>query len=185
MTRMSAPTGEKPSLRKKVLVTLSIVVMGAVIIIAFVGSQYHPTPTPSPYVEVDYKTVGWYYTYPLSNNQSCVVLNLTVTNEGYAEGVEYNWENGNPNSFSLNISNVVGTLVIVPLVCIANSSSPSGYSTVGNWFSYSELLNGYNDTGTIIFEFPKQLYNQPFTLRCSMSSVNGIHKTVNVKISGS
>lgn len=187
MTRMNTTTEEKPSLRKKVLVILGIIVMGVIIIVAAVGSQYHPTPTP--YVEVDYKTFGWYYTYPLSDNQSCVILNITVTNNGYAEGVYYYWEDGNPTSFSLNISNVAGTLLYYQQIQLANSSSPSGYSVfIQNYFPYSHyewLLNGTSDTGTMVFEFPKQLYNQPFTLRCSMGSVNYIHKTINVKISGS
>jgi hypothetical protein len=161
--------------------------MGATIIIASVGSQYHPTPTPSPYVEVDYKTVGWYYTYPISNNQSCVVLNLTVTNKGYAESVEYNWNwtSMHPNCFSLNISSVVGTPVFDPFILIANSSNSWGYSAIWPSFSYAELSNGSSDNGRIIFEFPKQQYNQPFTLRCFVYSVTGIHKTINVKISGS
>jgi len=47
------------------------------------------------------------------------------------------------------------------------------------------MLSGFagSETGTIIFEFPKQQYNKPFTLQCSMTTVN--YEAVSVKISGS
>jgi hypothetical protein len=179
---MNTPTEEKPTSRKKVWVILGIIVMGAIIIVAVVGEEYHPSH--SPYVEVHYKTFGWYYTYPLSENKSCVVLNVTVTNRGYTEGVYYYFKDWDPLSFTLKIGNVSGVLPYQYSIWVANSSSPSGHNTVETYFSYPyELLNGTTNSGTIVFLFPKQLYNQTFTFGCSMGSMNYVHKTVSIRIS--
>jgi len=172
---MKIATEEKKSSRKKILVMVGIIAIVAVIVLAVVWAQYQPTV--SPYVEVKYTTVGWYYTYPLSDNKACLVLDLTITNNGYTDGVSVLLY----PDFSLKINNVVYNSDIG--LMISNSSALLGWTYISSTLQLVTLMNGGSETGTIIFEFPKQQYNQPFTLQCSMTTTKYV--AVSVKISGS
>jgi hypothetical protein len=177
MTSMNMTTEENKSSRKKIFIVVSVIVIVA--IIALVVAELHfstPFSAPSPYVEVKYRIVGAYNAYPLSDNNTCLVLNLTVTNKGYTDEV---WVLGYPN-FSLNISNVV-------YKAIPTGNTPISDGLLGYHYLYFNtlpqafLMNNESATGTIMFKFPKQLNNSPFTLQCSMTTLKD--QTVNVKIS--
>jgi hypothetical protein len=161
---------EKPSTIKKIIVGIIIVLVIIGVIVAGIAVQIFQKPSSSPYVDVKYETVGWYYTYPLSDNQSCLVLNLTITNKGYTDGIViYPDYPLSLNGFGLNISNVV--YPPISGVSISNSSVWLGYTDISATLPSITILNNGNVTGTIIFEFPKQQYNQPFTLLCSIITV--------------
>jgi len=178
---MNTTTEENKSSRKKMFSTVSIIAIVAIIAVAVIWSQYQPTS--AAYVEVNYKTVGWYYTVP--KDEAVLVLNLTVTNKGYAEGVNVS---GYGPDFSLNISNANynPTSYIIP---IFNSSIPLNNTgpqyNLGPKYTLQgmTLMNGQSDTGTIVFELPKQQYNKPFTLKCAMKTTK--NQAVNATISGS
>jgi uncharacterized membrane protein len=164
------------------LAVLAIVIAGIVVLYYIKTNSYQPTTssnilTSSPYVEVNYTTVGWHYTYPLSDNEACLVLDLTITNEGYTDRVSVLAF----TDFSLKISNVLYHPIIG--VMIPNSSEPLGFSYVSPTLQSVTLMDGGSESGTIMFEFSKQVYNQPFALQCSMTTTK--YATVSVKISGS
>jgi hypothetical protein len=154
---------------KKIAIGVAVAVI--IIIVSIVGLYLYSQQLP--YLEVKYKTLGWYYTS--DNESACLVLNLTITDKGYTNEIAID----PPLDFSLNISNVIYDFPSAS-VTIFNSSVPYsspywGTSSISSTLQYATLINGGSDTGTIIFVIPKQLYNQPFTLRCSI--------TTNVKIS--
>jgi hypothetical protein len=152
---------------KKIAIGVAVAVI--IIIISIVGLYLYSQQLP--YLEVKYKTVGWYYT--IDNESACLVLNLTITDKGYSNEITIYPLSG----FTLNINNVLYNPVSG--VTISNSSGISYVSsTLGTniFLPLATLINGGSYTETIVFELPKQLYNQPFTLRCSI--------TTNVKISG-
>jgi hypothetical protein len=167
---------EKKSSRKRILVIIGVIVMVGIIVLAVVCSQYQPAA--SPCVEVKYTTVAWYHTYPSSDNKACLVLNLTITNKGYTDGVIVLAYFGD---FSLNVSNVAYNPSIG--VSIPNSSELLGYTYLSPTLKSVTLLNNGTETGTIMFEVPKEQYNQPFTLQCSMTTTK--YATVSVQTSGS
>jgi hypothetical protein len=167
---MNTETEEKKSSIKRIAVGILIAIL---IVAAIVFALYNPNS--SLYVEVKYKTVGWYYTYPSSDNKTCLVLNLTITNKGYTDGVTVL-----PfDDFSLIISNVAYSTIIGAM--IPNSSELLGHSYISPTLQSVTLMNGGSETGTIMFEFSKQLYNQPFTLQCSMNTTKSV--AVSVRIS--
>lgn len=177
---MNTPTGEKKDSRKKLRIIIGVVAIVAIIAIAVIWSQYQPTS--SNYVEIEYKTVGWYHTYPSSDMKACLVLNLTITNKGYTDGVKiYPYNPLSLGGFGLTLSSI--TYDPTSIVLILNSSSLLGYSSVGSTLQSATLMNDGSETGTIIFEFSQQELHEPFTLQCSMTTTK--YASVSVKISGS
>jgi hypothetical protein len=175
-------TQKKKISRKLILIIAVVVAIVAVIAFMIIGSQNQLITlpgTPSPYVEVNYTTVGRYCTYPSSDNEACLMLNLTITNRGYADEVSV-WL----PSFTITMLNV--SKVLYPPLAgekISNSSDTNGWSFISTTLQSEILPNGESETGTIIFEFPSLLLNQTFTLQCSMVTTK--HAAANVRISGS
>jgi hypothetical protein len=173
MRKEIAVQEEKPSTIRKIIVgiVIAIVVVGIIVSgIAFQMSQRLGSGN-SPYVEVYYKTIGWNYTY---DNHAYLVLNVTITNKGHTDGVPV------ANAlFWVNISNVeYGS---TESISITNSTGPLGYSELYLSLQPVTLMNNGTLNGTILFELPKTLYNQPFTLICTMTSTK--YQKVNVRIS--
>ena len=166
---------EKPSTIKKIIVgmVIGLVIMGVIVAGMAVQISQRPSSSSSPYVEVYYKTVGWNYTY---DNHAYLVLNVTITNKGYTDGVPV------ANAlFWVNTSNVeYGSTESIP---ITNSTGPLGYSELYLALKPVTLMSNGTVNGTIHFELPKTLYNQPFTLICTMTTTK--YQKVNVRISGS
>jgi hypothetical protein len=161
---------EKPSTIKKIVVgiVIGLVVIG--IIVSGIALQISQRPN-STYVEVYYKTIGWNYTY---DNHAYLELNITITNKGYTDGVPV------ANAlFWVNISNV--EYLPTENVPITNSTAPLGYSELYLALQPVTLMNNGTVNGAILFELPKTLYNQPFTLICTMTTTK--YQKVNVRIS--
>ena len=161
---------EKPSTLKKIIVGIVIAIVIVGVIVSGIALQISQR-TNSPYVEVDYKTIGWNYTY---DNHAYLVLNLTIINKGYTDGVPV----GNA-LFGVNMSNVeYGSTESIP---ITNSTGTLGYTELYLTLKPVTLMNNGTANGTILFELPKTLYNQPFTLICTMTTTK--YQKVNVRIS--
>ena len=163
---------EKPSTIKKIIVGIVIGIVVVGIIVSGIALQISQRlgSSNSPYVEVYYKTIGWSYTY---DNHAYLVLNVAITNKGYTDGVPI------ANAlFWVNISNVeYGSTKYVP---ITNSTGPLGYSELYLTLQPVTLMNNGTINGTILFELPRTLYNQPFTLICTMTTTK--YQKINVRI---
>jgi hypothetical protein len=186
---------EKKVVEKKV-VSLNVAIAGIligiiviVVIVAGIATQIPKTPTPttttpaqSTYVEVDYKTVGWFFDangqfVPPPNviggiNDTYLVLNVTITNHGYdsvycvygtleayVEGKWYEaqyWSSEMYNSTTGGIFNAKQYDFSALMLHIPTTLSKNQYAT-----------------GYVIFEFvpisptAPQVWKQPFTIKYS------------------
>lgn len=143
-----------------------------------------PTLT-TPYVEVNYQTVGWFYSttdesplYSNDYNYTYLVLDVTITNYGYSQvnviGI---------NGFSVLVNNDEYT----PLISLSNSmynGSTSSFYNMQKSYSFTSklpseaiLLDTGSVNGTIVFKFgnpnvypqQSQILNKPFVLQYSVS----------------
>lgn len=110
--------------------------------------------TVPPYVEVDYKTIGWFHDF---FNNTYLVLNITMTNKGYSKGVLCHWD-----IFNATISGV----------SYSQASSENLYNSSGAQMRFTDLnlpgvtlQNGGSVSGQIAFEIPITL--NPYVLGCS------------------
>ncbi len=146
------------------------------------------TPTATPpistfYVEVDYQTVGWFYSsagnmLDSNYNYTFLVLNVTITNHGYSQ-INVIGDNG----FSLLVNNEEYTPLISLPNSMYNGSTTSfydmqkSYSFASKLPSEAILLDTGSVNGTIVFKFGNpnvypqqpQILNKPFVLQYSVS----------------
>jgi hypothetical protein len=66
-----------------------MVVIGVIISGIALQLSQKPSSSTSPYVEVDYRTVGWFYDSIVSYTQNCTyfLFNVTITNKGYSKAI--------------------------------------------------------------------------------------------------
>ncbi len=143
-----------------------------------------PTTLITPYVEVNYQTVGWFYSttdgtiYSDDYNYTYLVLDVTITNYGYSQvnviGI---------NGFSVLVNNDEYTPVISLPISMYNGSTSSfynmqkSYSFASKLPSEAILLDTGSVNGTIVFKFgnpnvypqQSQILNKPFVLQYSVS----------------
>jgi hypothetical protein len=78
------------------------------VIVGWVATQIPKTPTPttttpaqSPYVEVDYKTIGWFFDNGYITNDTYLLINITMRNDGYSKEIL-----SDPWGFNVTINDV-------------------------------------------------------------------------------
>ena len=138
----------------------------------------------TPYVEVDYQTVGWFYSNSgdsltdTSYNYTYLVLNVTVTNYGYSQ-VNVIGEFG----FSALVNGNSYTSINPSYLYMYNGSISDFYDMQSVYSFNSEvpdpatLLNTGSVNGIVIFQFGSptvyppqpQILNEPFTLQYSVT----------------
>ena len=140
------------------------------------------TPTPATsYVEVDYRTVGWFYGIPQfeNYNYTYLVLNVTVTNHGYSQ-VNVIGNNGfsvaiNSNDYTPMLSTIWNNQLFNGTVSDYGYQIP--YSFSSDLPSQAILLDTGSVNGIVIFQlgspnvYPQQpqILNEPFSLKYSVS----------------
>ena len=169
--------------KKIIAVAIGIILIASIIVVGIILSNPQPSnsatnnvsssPTPkptstptksSPNVSVVYSTLSWGYTYPTTNNQAYLVLSLTITNNGYTDGVPIYPDNPlSLSGFGLTINNVSYSPAFA--VTISNSSSILGMSLLSPTLQSVTLMNGGSTSGTIIFQVPSSQYEQPFRFK--------------------
>lgn len=134
--------------------------------------------TGSPYVEVDYSTIGWFYSaideYS-GYNYTYLALNLTITNHGYSQ---VNPDSSNGFDVVVN-SSTFQALFLSPFTMYNSSTiNGEGYYFGDSALPYSAtLLDTGSITGTVIFQFgdpnvypaQPQILNEPFVLQYSVT----------------
>jgi hypothetical protein len=162
-----------------------------------------PTAVPvvtTPYVEVDYQTVGWFFSTTTPNleyNYTYLVLNVTITNHGYSQ-----INTIGSYGFSVVINgNKYQALYSTPFPSILNASIinkvydvyQQNYDFDSHFYYYfwnplcdpslpnpATLLDTGNITGLVFFQFgsptvypqPAQVLNEPFVLQYSVTYGN-------------
>ncbi|HML01918.1 MAG TPA: hypothetical protein VK487_00950 [Candidatus Bathyarchaeia archaeon] len=138
--------------------------------VGIVSSSGIQSFTISPYVEVDYKTIGWFYG-GINYNYTYLVLTLTITNHCYTSGVKVNGMWG----FYVKIGNNVYNTTLTSGGTMYNATN----TFTGYYYTDSSpamtLLNTGAINATVVFQFgnpnvvpsPPQIWNQPFTLTYS------------------
>jgi len=164
---MSVSNEERKSSGKKILVAVGVIVIVAIIVLAGVLSQYRltaPNAPTSPYIEVDYRTVGWFYDSYVkgTRNDTYFLLDITVINEGYSEQVL-----SSPRTFSLTANGMTydawesdqipqhlynGTLQTVP--SFANPSLLRNFAIGFSALPDVPITNGSQISGIVAFELP-------------------------------
>jgi hypothetical protein len=150
---------EKPSTIKKIIVgiIIGLVIIGTIVAGIALQISQRLSSSNSPYVEVDYKTFGWFYGY--NNNYTYLVLNVSIINHGYSQvNVQSISLSG---GFSVTINNAV-----FPQIYVAAVKTLETYTLITTTLSDVILLNTGETSGTIIFQFnasPK-IYQEPFAL---------------------
>lgn len=144
-----------------------------------------PAPSNSYYVEVDYKTIGWFYgainEYE-GYNYTYLVLNVTIINRGYSQ---VNPDSSNGFDVVINNNKYQSQSSMLYFETIYGSSGTAGYADSydfgGSALPYSAtLLNTGNITGIVIFQFgdpsvypaQPQILNAPFVLQYSITYGN-------------
>lgn len=166
-SKMKAGTEEKKSSGKRILVAVGVIIIAAIIVLAGVLSQYRltaPNAPTSPCVEVDYKTVGWFYGSYVrgTRNDTYFLLDITVINEGYSEpilsspwtfgitvnGMTYDaWESGQIPPYLYN-----GTVETLPSV--ANQSFLRNFAIGFSALPDVAITNESQRSGIVAFELP-------------------------------
>jgi len=160
------------------LVGLAIFVLMLGAVKAFAAT---PISNSSPFIEVTYETVGWFYGSDSENtggyNYTYLVLNVTIANDGYSQ------VNPDQGQFSVAISgnsySAEGSILGLPYI-YNYSSQIFGYTAYElglSDFPSVTLLNGGVISGTIAFQFgnpndvpqPPQIWNAPFSLTYSVT----------------
>jgi len=164
---------------------LSNMIKGSNYITNFVTSPVI-TPAPSisqPFVEVDYKIVGWFWSKnpkaSLSSdyNYTCLVLNVTIINKGYSEVPL------SSGSFELTTNGRTYSMISNPFLIstVYNNEFKSGY-WLNQKFSHTILLNAGKESQTIWYVFgdpnfspqPPKVWKTPFVLHYSVVFGNSI-----------
>lgn len=154
----------KKSSNKKKIVGIAIGIIVLVTIIVGVSTQI-PQNTTLAYVEVDYKTIGWFYDSIVSGeqNNTYFLLNVAITNKGYTKAVLTE-----PWKFSISIDGVnystygLGTM---PVFLYNGSSTFLNGVNFANTFSAVpsvSIVNGSQVSGVVAFELTAK--PQAFTL---------------------
>ncbi len=128
--------------------------------------------TGSPYVGVDYSTIGWFINNLDSYNYTYLVLNVTITNHGYQQ-INTNGING----FDVVINNVKYSATAVYPVLDTESNNAINAYFMPNQLPSNTLLNTGSITGGIMFQFgnandipsPPQIVNVPFILQYTVT----------------
>ncbi len=156
------------------------------------GQTQNTNPIPSPsntplsnpsngqYVEVNYKTVGWFYSTNINSdtsyNYTYLVLNVTIINHHYSQ-VNIAGSNG----FTTVINNKKYQPILYPPLFMYNGSRTSDHYTYPSTLPQTEiLLDNANITGYVVFQFgdptlhpnPAQIINEPFVLQYSVTYGN-------------
>jgi hypothetical protein len=156
---------EKPSNKKKI----AAIAVGLVVLVVIVAGAATQIPqqksnTVSPYVEVDYKTIGWFYdniNYVAGSfvgaGNTYLVLNITMTNKGYSKGVLcYEWDfNATVNAVSYTAS------IYFPYLYNSSGEHVTGFNELPS----VTLQNGGTVSGNIAFEMP--ITSSSYVLSCS------------------
>ena len=141
----------------------------------------------SPYVEVDFETVGWFYANDYNNNNAAynytyLVIFVSITNDGYAQvpldlaefsvvinGVTYSNLDTVSNPF-------YNATAVSPKFDMFASIMGEEYNFPNSDWYGTELGNTGSVNGTIVFQFgdpnlipqPPQILNQSYSLSCTM-----------------
>ena len=138
------------------------------------------TPVPSisqPYVEVDYKVVGWFWSktpkggFVSDYNYTCLVLNVTIINKGYSEVPL------SSGSFELDTNGRTYSMISNPFLMgpVYNNEFKSGY-WLNQKFTQTILLNAGKYSQIIWYVFgdpnfvpqPPKVWKTPFVLNYSV-----------------
>jgi hypothetical protein len=156
-------------------IALGIVIVLIIAIVAIIVTQM-PSSTKSPFVNVSYRVAAWYKGAQTESNNAYLLLNLTITNNGYTNGVEiYQYNPLALEGWGLNISNTV--YAPSSIGTIYNASDILGYSMLYPTLASTLLLNNGTTSGTILFEVPLQQYESSFNLLCAIATKNGATTT--------
>ena len=174
----------KKSNRKWIMVIIVVIVLLVAIaslVILFLQN------TAQPFVEVRYKTVGWFYDNGFLENKTYLILNITVTNKGYSEQV-----NCEPWSFAVTIDGVTydpWALGSIPFALYNGTTSLNQFnvSVLTNFaplfpaLPSVRLSNNASVNGFIAFEIPNpNLEEKAFTLTSSLTYGNYLLATTKV-----
>jgi len=136
-------------------------------------------PSSGPYVELDYKKIGWFYSTntkdDLAYNYTYLVLSVNITNHQYSQ-VNLNGSNG----FTVVINGNKYQPTPYPPLFLYNGSQTADHYTFPATLSETPLSENETLTGYVIFEFgnptakpsPAQIINRPFNLEYSVTYGN-------------
>lgn len=173
----------KPKSHKWIVTSVAIVV-ALVIIASLVILLQHTT---QPFVEVHYKTVGWFYDNGFLENKTYLILRITVANKGYTEQV-----NCRPWSFSVTIDGITyepWALGSIPFALYNGTTGTNEFnvSVLVNFAPYFHALpsvglsNNASISGYIAFEIPNPNFEEKaFTLTSSLTYGNYLRAEIKV-----
>jgi hypothetical protein len=173
---MTVQEEKKSSPIKKIIIgiLIGIVVVGAVVAGIALQIFQNPSSSTSPYVELDYKTVGWFFGSTLlggTYNHTYLILNVNIINHGYSSVY---WG-------SLNVT-INGQEYQAEYYCPTLYNS-TGINAIQYDFSsltlsiYYSLNDGQSAKGYVIFEFvpvssaSSQIWKSQFTVGYSANQV--------------
>ena len=128
-----------------------------------------------PKVEVTYTTVGWFWDNSYVGNSTWLILNVTITNNGYSlvQGLHLIGD-----AFYVTVSNVVYSTSPVPIP-LYNDSGPQNITGTDLCLSSVQIANGGTLTGLLGFQFNPAIFGQPFTVQTQFydENWNGVNST--------
>jgi hypothetical protein len=174
----------KKSGRKRIIVSIVIVVLLVVIAGLVIMFLQHRMQS---FVEVRYKTVGWFYDNGFLENKTYLILCITVTNKGYTEQV-----NCRPWAFSVTIAGITyepWALGSIPFALYNGTTGTNEFnvSVLVNFAPYFHALpsvglsNNASISGYVAFEIPNpNLEEKAFTLASSLTHGNYLPAEIKV-----
>lgn len=184
MTSEQKPKKRSPLLKVVlVLIVVIILAVGLGIGIYF----YKPTSTnsnttttpPAPYVEVDYKTIGWFYetnnTYGFTlPNDTYLLLNITIINKGYSSAIQGMISLG--YGFNVTINGIEYPAYLIKLYsAVYNASGAFDFTSQPYLATMNvKIENGAGVQGFLVFDFTQaqHMFGKSFILGCTLYDKN-------------
>lgn len=139
------------------------------------------TQAQSPYVQVNYQTIGWYWDNGYVGNSTWLLLKVTITNNGYSlvQGMYFIGD-----AFHVVVSNIVYSTSSVPTPAynlyndtyvtynLCNDSGPQNITGTDLCLSSAQIANEGILAGIIGFKFSPDIFNEPFALQTQFYDQN-------------